>query len=358
MLNRGFEDRFREEAAALAAPPVTLEFPGRQGRAARRKALVPEHRLSEILSEGEQRVIALADFLAEASLRTSVAPLVFDDPVNSLDYKRLKHVVARLVALSAQQQVVVFTHNVMFAFELLGRFEKSPDDCSYFDVGRSETGTGLITGGTHPWTDTVKHLRGEINSLLQDAGTLTGEAQAALIERGYDKMRSWCEVVVEDELLQGVTKRLQPNVQMTKLPQIRGDRLTAAIEPIMETFDKACRVMGGHSQPLETLAVRPTLDEAHKDWEEAQERGRRTSNRKYHPGDVLQPTILHLAHLGGLRMPKAPMEGARPSRSRCGRRTLCGGGVDAGAGMSWVVVMMLAFLSCPVHCAQGSGHRR
>ena len=270
VLNRGFEERFRQEAEALRAPRVILEFPGRQGRAARRKALVPEHRLSEILSEGEQRVIALADFLAEASLRSSVAPLIFDDPVNSLDYQRLRYVADRLAELSAQQQVIVFTHSVWFAFELLSRFEKSPDRCSYFDISRSETATGLVTGGTHPRTDTVKHLRSEINSLLQDAGTMTGESQAALIERAYDKMRSWCEVVVEDELLQGVTKRHQPNVQMTKLPQIRVDRLSAAIEPINELYEKACRIMGGHSQPLETLAVRPTLDEARKDWEEGQ----------------------------------------------------------------------------------------
>jgi hypothetical protein len=27
--------------------------------------------------------------------------------------------------------------------------------------------------------------------------------------------------------------------------------------------------MGGHSQPLETLAIRPSLDELKKDWQEA-----------------------------------------------------------------------------------------
>jgi hypothetical protein len=33
-------------------------------------------------------VIAIADFLAEATLlRKTSAPIVFDDPVNSLDYK-------------------------------------------------------------------------------------------------------------------------------------------------------------------------------------------------------------------------------------------------------------------------------
>jgi wobble nucleotide-excising tRNase len=40
-----------------------------------------------VLSEGE-KVIALADFLAEASLKPA-APVIFDDPINSLDYKRL-----------------------------------------------------------------------------------------------------------------------------------------------------------------------------------------------------------------------------------------------------------------------------
>lgn len=71
-------------------------------------------------------------------------------------------------------------------------------------------------------------------------------------------------------MLQGVTKRYQPNVQMTKLSQIKADRLSAVVPTLVEIFDKACRVMGGHSQPLETLAVRPNLDEAKKDWEQAQ----------------------------------------------------------------------------------------
>ncbi|MDP9409505.1 MAG: hypothetical protein M3P70_03215 [Actinomycetota bacterium] len=270
-LNRGFERQFESEREALRAPQVRLDFPGRRGQAARRKVLVADHRLSEILSEGEQKVIALADFLAESSLRTSPAPLVFDDPVNSLDYKRLEYVVDRLVELAKQHQVIVFTHNIWFAVELLNRYEGAPADCSYFDVGRSDTEVGVVSGGSHPRSDTVKRLKAEINTLVQDAGTMTGESQAALIERAYDKMRAWCEVVVEEEVLQGVTKRYQPNVQMTKIAKIRPDRLDDVSKALSEIFDKSCRVMGGHSQPLETLAVRPSLDEVKKDWQEAQE---------------------------------------------------------------------------------------
>lgn len=268
-LNRGFEREFVRECTALRAPKVRLDFPGRRGQAARRKVLVPDYRLSEILSEGEQKVIALADFLAESALRTSPAPLIFDDPVNSLDYKRLEYVVDRLVELAAVNQVIVFTHNIWFAVELLHRYEAASQDCAYFDIGRTESQVGVVSGGTHPRSDTVRALKGEINRLIQDAGTVTGESQAALIERAYDKIRAWCEVVVEEELLQGVTKRYQPNVQMTKLAKIRPERLSDAAKSLNEIFEKACRVMGGHSQPLETLAIRPSLDELKKDWQEA-----------------------------------------------------------------------------------------
>ena len=74
LLNHDFEATFTDECKALRAPPVTLEFPGRKGQPARRKSLTPHHRLSAILSEGEKKVIALADFIAEATLRLKLDP--------------------------------------------------------------------------------------------------------------------------------------------------------------------------------------------------------------------------------------------------------------------------------------------
>jgi wobble nucleotide-excising tRNase len=71
---------------------VTLQFPGKQGQVTRKKLVADgEHRPSDVLSEGEQKVIALADFLAEASLKPA-APVIFDDPINSLDYRRMAEV--------------------------------------------------------------------------------------------------------------------------------------------------------------------------------------------------------------------------------------------------------------------------
>ncbi|MGH9352989.1 MAG: AAA family ATPase [Terriglobia bacterium] len=271
LLNRDFERHFTEECKTLRAPAVTLQFPGRQGQVTRKKAVASgEHRPSDVLSEGEQKVIALADFLAEASLKPP-APVIFDDPINSLDYKRIGEVVDRIAALSDSRQVIVFTHNIWFTTELLARFEKHPHDCSYYDVARDGTRIGIVSKGTHPRSDTVANLRGRINALIQSAEKSSGEPQAALIEKAYELIRNICEVIVEQELLQGVTQRYQPHVMMTKLPKINFDGLQAAVATIYPIYEDSCRYIGSHSQPLETLNIRPTLTTLKADWKKVQD---------------------------------------------------------------------------------------
>jgi hypothetical protein len=269
LLNSDFEARFKEECAALRAPEVGLAFPGRRGEAARRKTVSADHKPSKVLSEGEQKVIALADFLAEASLRQVPAPLIFDDPVNSLDYRRIGEVSNRIALLAAERQVIVFTHNLWLAVELLARFESDRKQCTYYRVS-DEGGKGLITKGVHPRWDTVKKTKAKINSAIQEAEALQGERREVFVERTYSLMRSWCEVVVEEELFAGVLGRFAPNVSMTKLDHVRPDRLPAAIAIIKPIFEKACRIMEGHSQPLESLGVTPSLEDAKKDWAELQ----------------------------------------------------------------------------------------
>jgi hypothetical protein len=264
LLHTDFVTRFEQECKVLRAPMVRLEFPGKHGEARRRK-VVTTHKPSAVLSEGEQKVIALADFLAEAGLRTTPAPVVFDDPVNSLDYRRIHEVSNRVALLAKERQVVVFTHNIWFATELLARFEKDPGRCTYYTV-TDENQKGVILRGSHPRWDSVSKLRKRVDGLIKQAAENEGDDRELFIEAAYSCIRSWCEVVVEQELLHGVCQRYQPNVMLTALPKIRGDRLTAATDAIYPVYEKACRVMEGHSQPLESLSVRPLLSEVKKDW--------------------------------------------------------------------------------------------
>ena len=264
LISHDFEKYFEIECQALDCPKISLDFSGKKGETERRKRVVPTHRVSEILSDGEQKVVALADFLAEVSVKDQISPIIFDDPISSLDYKRMGQVVERLVRLSEKRQIIVFTHNIWFAIELIQRFKKT--DCSYYEIRESAGSKGIVEKGEHPSADTWNNLKSKINRLLVEAKKSTEITKDALIKSAYSTMRSACEVLVEEYVFKGVIKRFQPNISMTKLPTINEKCLKVANEVILPIFDKCCRKMDGHSQPLETLNCKPSLEELEKDW--------------------------------------------------------------------------------------------
>lgn len=70
------------------------------------------NKVTDILSEGEQKAVAIAMFLAEISFQAEPYPIVFDDPVTSLDNNVMKSFVIRLLELD--NQIITFTHNAYF----------------------------------------------------------------------------------------------------------------------------------------------------------------------------------------------------------------------------------------------------
>ena len=269
LINQSFDALFLEECEALRTPSLKVQFVGREGKAQRRKVLSGKHKPSKVLSEGEQKVLALADFLAEARLAGITAPVIFDDPVSSLDHRRIKEVAQRVARLADDNQVIVFTHDILFATTLLALFEKSKR-CAYFQI-TDESGKGKVSRATGPRIDSLNAIKGRINSTIQAAKQLDGEARAALVHTGYSHLRSWCEVFTEDELLKGVTRRYQANVQMTTLGNINVDKLGEIIPKVGEVFEEACRYIDGHSQALITQGVSPSLAGLEQHWAELQE---------------------------------------------------------------------------------------
>ena len=70
--------------------------------------------MTDVLSEGEQRVVALAAFMAELGLAEQGNAVVFDDPVSSLDHNHRELVAKSIVRLAESRQVIVFTHDLVF----------------------------------------------------------------------------------------------------------------------------------------------------------------------------------------------------------------------------------------------------
>ena len=78
----------------------------------------PNAAVGQVLSEGEHRCVALAAFMAELATTENKSGIVFDDPVSSLDHMHREAVARRLIAEAAHRQVIVFTHDLAFLFEL------------------------------------------------------------------------------------------------------------------------------------------------------------------------------------------------------------------------------------------------
>lgn len=118
VVSKELADALNREFRTLGVGSLSVSL---QSRTDRGKALhklklhLPQSRSpGEILSEGEQRAIALGSFLAEVGLSGSKGGVVFDDPVSSLDHRRRERVAKRLAAEALQRQVIIFTHDIYF----------------------------------------------------------------------------------------------------------------------------------------------------------------------------------------------------------------------------------------------------
>jgi hypothetical protein len=54
---------------------------------------------------------------------------------------------------------------------------------------------------------------------------------------------------------------------MTKVEKINVGKLQESVSAVMPVFEKSCRYIASHSQPIETQGIRPTLDELKTDYE-------------------------------------------------------------------------------------------
>src|SRR5262249_41224938 len=153
-------------------------------------------------------------------------------------------------------QTIVFTHNIWFAYELLAKANKK--NLKYYDIRQEGSDAGVVTQGTHPRVDTPAQLRERVKKLIEAAAQATGEVRAALVEKGYEALRGLCEITVEHEMFKEVVTRYTPNVMMTKLEKINFEKLEETAKAIMPVFEKCCRYIESHSQPVETQGIRPT----------------------------------------------------------------------------------------------------
>ncbi len=174
----------------------------------------------DILSDGEQRAIAIASFLAEINLGKGRGGVVFDDPVSSLDHRRRWHVAKRLAEEAKHRQVIVFTHDIYFLCILQQEAVAAGLDFSPQYIRKASTGFGVQTEGlpfdAMSTSKRVKALR-QMHVATAKAHKAGNEDEAKRLTRDtYIHLRMAWERGVEEVLFQGAVTRFNEGIS-TKL---------------------------------------------------------------------------------------------------------------------------------------------
>ena len=228
-----------------------------------------------VLSEGEQKVISLAAYLAEMRTFGNVSPLVLDDPVSSLDHVYREKIALRLTQEALSRQLIIFTHDLSLIMEIEGKCielvlsQGLRPALSSFTVRRNGKDSGFCLSEA-PWrgmttAQRAHHLDMNLNSFKQlfETDTAQYNEKAALL---YCLLREAWESLIEQDLFFDIVSRGRNSIQTTRIGQI-------TIEPddankITSHMTTASTWMYGHDKSKAITENRPVPKQISADIEE------------------------------------------------------------------------------------------
>jgi hypothetical protein len=217
----------------------------------------------EVLSEGELRIVSLAAFLADVVANKSKTPLIFDDPISSLDQDFEELTAARLVGLSKSRQVIVFTHRLSLLAMLEDAAEKAAIQCRVVSLQRESWGTGEPNEPPLPAQKPKKALNTLIDQRLPKARKVwTGEGNTPYQVEAKalcSDIRITVERLIENDLLADVVQRFRRPIstqgKIDKLARIKPADC-AFLDAMMTKYSRY-----EHAQPGEAPVPLPEPDE-------------------------------------------------------------------------------------------------
>lgn len=267
LITDAFVQRFNAELKALGASSVKVELVKSKvskGRVLHKLQLqgAAQNGLADVLSEGENRIVSIAAFLADVTGKSNQAPFIFDDPISSLDQTYEEAVVQRLIELSQDKQVIVFTHRLSLLETVRHFAEKKSIKPDVVSIRSADWGTGEPAPIPLSQSDIKTALNTLMNQRYQDAkkASENGEFEHAeiLLKSICSDFRTLVERSIENDLLCGVVQRFQRPVHTLKLKDLA--KLKAADCNLLDSL--MTKYSGfEHSQPAESPVELPKTDD-------------------------------------------------------------------------------------------------
>jgi energy-coupling factor transporter ATP-binding protein EcfA2 len=210
---------------------------------------------SSILSEGEQKVIALADFIAESNITTINKGVILDDPVTSLDEKRKNMIAKRLVSISENKQVIIFTHDLVFVSSLINNATdlNVENVCHWIESTEEEKGVVYLEN-TPSYDKKYRNAKpvDDFYKLAKDAGP---EEREKHIRSGFAALRTCYETFVIYDVFKNIVQRFNDRVSVMSLSSVCFD--DDIVKETIVNFEKCCTYMEGHTHSDKYSANKP-----------------------------------------------------------------------------------------------------
>lgn len=257
--NQRYIDVFNQECIRLNGKfGIQINHTGSAGKSYRQLKLKGKNP-NVVLSEGEQKIIALADFIAEMQLSEVNKGIILDDPVTSLDEKRKSEIAKRLAEESNIKQVIIFTHDLVFVSSLIEHCKHLTiqHDCHWIENSDGNLPGKIWLRNTPSYEKDYKKS-GRAKKHCEEAKKLAPESREDKIKNGFAALRTSYEAQVVFGLFNGVVQRFNERVSVDSLKDVS---FTDEVrDELLDSFYRCCRYMEGHSHSDKYAYQKPTLD--------------------------------------------------------------------------------------------------
>ena len=218
--------------------------------------------LASVLSEGEQRAIAVASFLAELKVSGHTNAIVFDDPMSSMDVAFREAVAKRLANESKVRQVIVFSHDPVFVCQLRLASQDVGNACEFRYLESRVPHVGFVSDGL-PWDSCS--IESRIDRLEKEQKKLEKlpwplyptDEQKQEMRSVYDRLRASVEQFVRDKCLGGVIRRYDDYVRVENLKMVFAlDQ--SLITRVLKLYSRCHKIVAAHDHTSAGIVGIPT----------------------------------------------------------------------------------------------------
>jgi ABC-type cobalamin/Fe3+-siderophores transport system ATPase subunit len=261
----GFRERFRQNCEELGLKlPIDFKIRGSDGETDRQLGFETvggsNAQISDVLSEGEQTVVALADFLTEVSINDHHVGVILDDPVSSMDHMHKESIAKRLVHEATMRQVIIFTHDILFSHHLANEAALQAGGFQFYGrtVSRNHAGDiGCIDHLVFPHSHYEDEALHRAEYFLTEAKKTTGGIQHDHLEKGCGCLRTAYEDFIQKQLFSDVVRRWRENIKFTVADVFIPDQIGRTLD---ERMGLLSRYIDAHSHSPAYHEVPLTVD--------------------------------------------------------------------------------------------------